>query len=267
MTAAPTPREVAAGFHDAECAGYRADLPYWQELAARVGGPILDLGAGTGRVTLPLAADGHELIAVDIDPLLLEELEHRAAALGLSPRTLTADITRLDAAALDLPGSAALALIPMQTIQLLAGGDARRRALRAIAAACAPGATLAIAIVPRVDPFDGRGASPRLLPPDLARVGDWRFESTPLAVLQASGAEPIDMHRRRRIRSAAGEAIDAADDVVITLQPLPVAVLEDEAEGCGWTPAGCTEFPATDEHTGGWVVEFTRDATAAGAPA
>jgi hypothetical protein len=49
-------------WHDLECGAYRADLPLWRELAARArfGSPILDVGAGTGRVALDLARAGHE---------------------------------------------------------------------------------------------------------------------------------------------------------------------------------------------------------------
>ena len=46
-------------WHDVECGGYRADLPYWVALARAHGGPVLDIGAGTGRVALALARDGH----------------------------------------------------------------------------------------------------------------------------------------------------------------------------------------------------------------
>ena len=39
-------------WHDVECGGYDADLTLWQELAREAGGPVLDVGAGTGRVAL-----------------------------------------------------------------------------------------------------------------------------------------------------------------------------------------------------------------------
>ncbi len=39
-------------WHDAECGAYAADLALWEELAAAAGGPVLDLGCGTGRVAL-----------------------------------------------------------------------------------------------------------------------------------------------------------------------------------------------------------------------
>ncbi len=54
-------------WHDVECGSYYVDLPFWRELAAAEAGPILDVGAGTGRVALDLAAHGHEVVALDID--------------------------------------------------------------------------------------------------------------------------------------------------------------------------------------------------------
>ena len=47
---------LAIAWHDAECGSYRADLPLWRELADEAGGPVLDLGCGSGRVALDLAA-------------------------------------------------------------------------------------------------------------------------------------------------------------------------------------------------------------------
>ena len=61
----------------------RADLALWEELAGGRGGPVLELGAGAGRVALHLARAGHEVIAVERDP----ELAARArAARGASCR-------------------------------------------------------------------------------------------------------------------------------------------------------------------------------------
>ncbi len=60
-------------WHDVECSRYDADFALWRELAAAAGGPILDVGAGTGRVALDLAAAGHEVVALDLDPLLLAD--------------------------------------------------------------------------------------------------------------------------------------------------------------------------------------------------
>src|SRR6185503_495314 len=54
-----------AALYDYEYRRRRADVTFYRELAKQRGGPILDLGAGSGRVTIALARDGHEVVAVD----------------------------------------------------------------------------------------------------------------------------------------------------------------------------------------------------------
>jgi len=71
---------TASIWHDLECGGYAEDLPLWRELAGGAGGPVLDVGAGTGRVTLDLATRGAVVTALDVDADLLDELARRRAA-------------------------------------------------------------------------------------------------------------------------------------------------------------------------------------------
>ena len=52
-------------WHDVECGGYAADLPLWRELAHAESGPVLDVGAGTGRVALDLAREAHRVTALE----------------------------------------------------------------------------------------------------------------------------------------------------------------------------------------------------------
>ncbi len=52
-------------------AGTDADLPLWRTLAARCGGPVLELGVGAGRVALDLRARGVEVVGVERDPVAL----------------------------------------------------------------------------------------------------------------------------------------------------------------------------------------------------
>ena len=77
-------RGATAAWHDVECASYAADLELWRELAAAAApAPVLDLGAGTGRVALDLAGRGHAVTAVDSDAELVAELARRARERGL----------------------------------------------------------------------------------------------------------------------------------------------------------------------------------------
>ena len=61
-------------WHDAEYGGYAADLRLWERLAGEHPAACVDLGAGTGRVALHLAAAGTSVTAVDDDPALLAAL-------------------------------------------------------------------------------------------------------------------------------------------------------------------------------------------------
>jgi len=49
----------AAIWQQVEFGSYGADLPLWTELAEAANGPVLELGAGAGRVGLHLAGEGH----------------------------------------------------------------------------------------------------------------------------------------------------------------------------------------------------------------
>src|SRR5215204_3291056 len=103
-------------WHDVENGGYDADLPLWRELAREAEGPILDLGAGTGRVALDLAEAGYDVTALDSDQALLDELARRAAERGLEVHCIPGDARRLAAM-----GRYALVVAPMQFVQILGG--------------------------------------------------------------------------------------------------------------------------------------------------
>jgi SAM-dependent methyltransferase len=48
------------------------DLPFWLSLAEREVGPVIEWGAGTGRIAAPLAAAGHDVTAVEISGHMVE---------------------------------------------------------------------------------------------------------------------------------------------------------------------------------------------------
>ena len=60
--------EAFARLYDLDLSDDPGDLDLYLALAGRMGGPILELGAGTGRLAVPLATAGHQVTAVDIDP-------------------------------------------------------------------------------------------------------------------------------------------------------------------------------------------------------
>ena len=228
-------------WHDVECGGYSADLPLWRELAAAEAGPVLDVGAGTGRVALALARAGHSVLALDREPELLETLAARARAGGLSVETTVAD-----AAGFELGRRFGLVIVPMQTIQLL---PERGGFLRAAHRHLDAGGLLAIAITAALEVFGE--LDPALLPdPDVGFVAGWRFASQPIAVRDLPAATRIE--RVRRSFAPDGHVSEEPD--AIELAHLSVERLEAEGRAAGFAPEPARHVAATAEHVGAEVV-------------
>jgi SAM-dependent methyltransferase len=75
------------------------DLPFWLELAAQAGDPVLELGCGTGRVLIPLAHAGHRCLGLDHDMAMLRFLQANIdPELKPALRLIQADISRFNLA-------------------------------------------------------------------------------------------------------------------------------------------------------------------------
>ena len=118
--------EALARLYDVDLLEDPGDLDLYLALAARTGGPILELGVGTGRLAVPLAAAGYRVTGVDLDPAMLARARARAAAAaGAPPRRLTLHRGDARRAPADV-GRFSLAFMALNT--LLVFGDARRPA-------------------------------------------------------------------------------------------------------------------------------------------
>jgi SAM-dependent methyltransferase len=234
-------REVL--WHDLECGGYEEDLPLWRELAAQAGGPVLDVGAGTGRVALDLAARGHAVVALDRSERLLRELGRRARR-----RRLDVGLLPADARDFRLPRRFAAILVPMQTLQLLGGAPGRARFFAAARAHLRPGGLLAAALADALEGFDAEHTEPPL--PDIRELDGTVYASRPVAVREAPHA--VSIERIRETVDRAGRR--TAEGNVIWLDRLDAAGAAAEAAALGLTPLPPRRVRATDEHVGSQVV-------------
>lgn len=255
--ASRTPAEVV--WHELECGSYRADLPLWRELADEADGPILDIGAGTGRVTLELARAGHAVTALDSDPALLTALRNRAGALAIE--TVHADARSFTLARADF----ALCIVPMQTIQLLAGAAGRMQFLRRARAHLRPGGVLACAILGELDPFD---CSQSGIGPAAEHTKRDGLLYVSRAIRVSESDDTVVIERERRILSEHAEPPSwpfpreherhdgARERNVIELDRVTVATLRREGAEAGLQPLPTRELAPTDEHVGSSVVMF-----------
>ncbi len=234
---------LSSVWHDVECAAYTADLELWRTLADEAGGPILDLGCGTGRVALELAAHGFDVTGIDRDPALIDALRARARA-----RALRVEAVPADARAFELGKTFALAILPMQVVQLLGGRDGRARMLAAVRRHLRPGGVLAAALA---NPFDGWSDTESLPPlPDVREEDGWVLSSTPVAVRSEDGAVAVD--RLRQAVSPTGELSETL--VTIVLDEVGAEELQGEGAAAGYRPLPARHVPETGDHVGSTVV-------------
>ena len=132
-----------AALYDYEYRRRRADVTWYRELAQRrKPGRILELGAGSGRVTIPLARDGHEVVAVDQSPGMLAGLRARIAKL---PPAVGKRITVVpgDLCTFSAPGTFALAIAAFNVLEHLYTRGELDACLRRVAQHLAPGGAFA----------------------------------------------------------------------------------------------------------------------------
>jgi SAM-dependent methyltransferase len=234
----------AAIWDEVENGSYSADLALWSALAA-VRGPVLELGCGSGRVTLALARLGHEVWGLDNEPELTQALRERAEAEGLAVHVLEAD-----ARSFDLGREFGLVLAPMQFAHVLGGSAARAAMLRAIVRHLAPDGLFAAALLTSQDQAETWQAPAEVPLPDVRERDAWVFSSLPLGVV--SDETGLTIERLRQVVSPSGELTDERH--TFRLDALEPEDFESEARAAGLEPAARREIPRTQDHAGSTAV-------------
>jgi SAM-dependent methyltransferase len=160
-TTAETTAHALARLYDLDLAEDPGDVELYRALARRTGDPIVELAVGSGRVAAALAADGHRVVGVDIDPAMLARARTRPDNEPAGLTLVEADLVGAPAiAAVAAAGPYALAILALNSILLLPSADRQRGALGSMARLLKPGG---VAVVDAWQPsptdlvaFDGR---------------------------------------------------------------------------------------------------------------
>jgi SAM-dependent methyltransferase len=124
------PYERLGPLYDRWCAGVDHDIPFYVLACEGAAGPIVELGAGSGRIAVELARHGHRVVALDASPVMLVQAERRALRLGVGDllETVVGDLR----APPELPRSDRV-IAPFRTFMHLSGDGERVAALSAAA--------------------------------------------------------------------------------------------------------------------------------------
>ena len=108
----------------------KGDIDFYLECAKRFKGPILELGAGTGRIAIPLAKAGHRIVGMDLSPAMLKlAIAKRNANPDIADRVAFIEGNMKD---FDLDELFSLTLLPARAFQHLITPTDQRACLTGI---------------------------------------------------------------------------------------------------------------------------------------
>jgi SAM-dependent methyltransferase len=123
----------------------RRDVPFWQRLAAAQTGLVLELGCGTGRLTLPVARAGARIVGIDRSTPMLTRARQRLRRARLPARLIRGDIRQLPFRRRTRFG---LVMAPYGMLQSLTTDRDLRLTLDAVGTVLRRGGLFAIDLVP-----------------------------------------------------------------------------------------------------------------------
>lgn len=140
-----------AELYDLQYEGYRDDLPFYTRLAHDYGGPVLELGAGTGRVAAALARSGFDVVALEPAAQMVLRGRARVTREGLAERVT---YVQGDMRSFELGRRFPLVIAPFNTLMHAYTLKDQDDTLRAVRAHLAPGGRFAFDLyTPRFGPL------------------------------------------------------------------------------------------------------------------
>jgi SAM-dependent methyltransferase len=133
--------EIDALFYDQTVPYWPNELDFYLGLASEVltqGGKILEIGCGTGRITLPLASAGANITGLDLSPAMLKVARQKSAGLE-NPRWVEGNLR-----AFDLGEHFDLIISPGHSFQFMLTADEQMECLETLKRHLAPGGVLSL---------------------------------------------------------------------------------------------------------------------------
>jgi SAM-dependent methyltransferase len=159
------------------------DVPFYVYEAVRAGGPVLELGVGTGRIAVPIAAAGIEVVGVDLSAGMLEVARERAELAGVR-----VDLRHGDMREPPVDRTFPLVICPFRSLLHMETDADRRTALRAIAARLEPtGRFVFDVFTPGADDIAETHGRWLEREPGIWERADWHEESRTLILRLRSG--------------------------------------------------------------------------------
>jgi SAM-dependent methyltransferase len=131
--------DAIARLYDPWSRSVTEDVPFYVEEARRAGGPLVELGVGTGRIAVPIAAEGIPVIGVDSSQGMLDVCREQAELAGV-PHLVELRLGDLREPPVD--ERVRLVICPFRAYLHLPNETERLRALRAARELLEPGGRL-----------------------------------------------------------------------------------------------------------------------------
>lgn len=186
--------------------GLLGDVAFYRTLAEQAGGPVLEIGCGTGRLTIPMARAGAVVRGVDSSAAMLDRLTRR---LDREPAAVRGRVTLTHGNAIGLdPGAFPLVLLPFNLLMLQHGTGTAERLLAAAVAALPPGGRLALDVM---NPLTLSAAAERSGIPSSPLTDPW----TGASYLKITLAGPVDADGEQLVHGWY-EALEDGERAILT---------------------------------------------------
>lgn len=125
-----------ASFYDPWSRSVTEDVGFYVEAAVASGGPVVELAVGTGRIAVPIAEAGIDVIGIDASAAMLAVARERAVAAGVSDQV---DLRVGDLRDPPVPERVPLVVCPFRSLLHLEDETEKLRALTAARRLLEPG--------------------------------------------------------------------------------------------------------------------------------